>query len=200
MIGLESHAQKRTETYSGGNRRKLSIAIALIGNPPLLFLDEPSAGVDPAARRKLWQTLGYLKRNFNSSIVLTSHSMEECEALCSRIGIMVNGRFKCLGSTQHLRSKYGQGYSITISLRREHEADENYVQAIQSEMRQLIPSSLLKDYHQSLMHYHVTDPAERWSNLFTQMSKLNEKYDLEDYFVSDTTLEQIFIMFARHQQ
>ena len=90
MVGLEAYAKKRTDTYSGGNRRKLSLAIALVGNPPLLFLDEPSAGVDPAARRKIWQTLGYLKRNFHCSIVLTSHSMEECEALCSRIGIMVS--------------------------------------------------------------------------------------------------------------
>ena len=200
MVGLDAHAKKRTETYSGGNKRKLSIAISLVGNPPILFLDEPSAGVDPAARRKIWQTLGYLKRNFNSSIVLTSHSMEECEALCSRIGIMVNGRFRCLGPTQHLRSKYGQGYSITISLRKEHESDQVYVSNVQREMAKLIPSSMMRDYHQSLMHYQVTDPNEKWSNLFKQMGCLNDQFDLEDYFVSDTTLEQIFITFARHQK
>lgn len=199
MVGLESHATKRTDTYSGGNKRKLSIAIALIGNPALLFLDEPSAGVDPAARRKIWQTLGYLKRNFNCSIVLTSHSMEECEALCSRIGIMVNGRFRCLGSTQQLRTKYGQGYSVTISLKPIHEIDQRYTQIIQEEVVRFLPSAVLKDYHQSLMHYHVTDPNERWSNIFRKMSELNQRFDFQNYFVSDTTLEQIFIMFARHQ-
>ncbi|KAH9405759.1 hypothetical protein TYRP_014055, partial [Tyrophagus putrescentiae] len=199
MVGLEAHASKRTDTYSGGNQRKLCLAIALMGNPPLIFLDEPSAGVDPAARRKIWQTLGYLKRHFKSSIVLTSHSMEECEALCARIGIMVNGRFRCLGSTQHLRSKYGQGYSVTISLKKQFEANQEYLNSVQQGVTSLLPSALMKDYHQCLLHYHIPDPNEKWSNIFRQMSALNERFDFEDYVVSDTTLEQIFILFARHQ-
>ena len=66
-------------------------------------------------------------------------------------------------------------------------------------MRKALPSSIIKDYHQSLMHYHITDSNEKWSNIFRQMFTLNERFDFEDYFVSDTTLEQIFIMFARHQ-
>lgn len=200
MVGLEQHSEKLTETYSGGNRRKLSIAIALIGSPCLIFLDEPSAGVDPAARRKMWQTLGYIKRNLNSSIVLTSHSMEECEALCSRIAIMVNGKFRCLGSTQHLRNKYGQGYSVAIRLKREHEADTDYLRQIQDQIVKYLPSAIIKDYHQCLLHYHIMDTNETWANVFTQMNKLCQKFEFEDYFVSDTTLEQIFIMFARHQQ
>ncbi|KAI2807884.1 hypothetical protein RDWZM_005336 [Blomia tropicalis] len=199
MVGLEEHYRKSTENYSGGNRRKLSIAIALIGSPSLIFLDEPSAGVDPAARRKIWQTLGFIKRNLNSSIVLTSHSMEECEALCSRIVIMVNGKFKCLGSTQHLRHKYGQGYSVTIRLKREHESDNAYLNEVMDKVVEYLPSALLKDYHQCLIHYHITDTEATWAGIFSQMSKLNEMFKFEDYFVSDTTLEQIFIMFARHQ-
>ncbi len=181
-----------------------------MGNPPLIFLDEPSAGVDPAARRKIWQTLGYLKRHFKSSIVLTSHviidtfylqnilinsithqSMEECEALCARIGIMVNGRFRCLGSTQHLRSKYGQGYSVTISLKKQFEANQEYLNSVQQGVTSLLPSALMKDYHQCLLHYHIPDPNEKWSNIFRQMSALNERFDFEDYVVSDTTLEQV---------
>lgn len=76
MVGLEKHYANVSETYSGGNRRKLSLAIALIGSPSLIFLDEPSAGVDPAARRKIWQALGYVKRSLKSSVVLTSHVWE----------------------------------------------------------------------------------------------------------------------------
>ena len=68
---------------------------------------------DPAARRYLW-TLINKARDLGMTIVLTSHSMEECEALCTRLGIMVNGQFQCLGNIQHLKSKYGNGYSLVI--------------------------------------------------------------------------------------
>ena len=200
MVGLEQHSQKLTSAYSGGNRRKLSIAVALIGSPCLIFLDEPSAGVDPAARRKIWQTLGYIKRNLKSSILFTTHSLEECEALCSRIAIMVNGKIRCLGSTQHLRNKYGQGYSVAIRLKRENQSNGECFHQIETEIVQRLPSAILKDYHQCLLHYHITDPNETWANIFNQMNGLNEKFMFEDYIVSDTTLEQIFLMFARHQQ
>lgn len=199
MVGLEEHANNTIDTYSGGNRRKLSIAMALAGNPSILFLDEPTAGVDPVARRKIWETLGYIKSNYNCSIILTSHSMEECEALCTRIAIMVNGSFRCLGSTQHLRSKYGQGYSILIRLKRIND-DVRYSEKVQENLVKRIPSAVLKDSHQCLMQFHVTDVKEKWSTIFTKMIELDNAFDFEDYVVSDTTLENIFIMFARNSR
>jgi ATP-binding cassette, subfamily A (ABC1), member 3 len=69
--------------------------------------------MDPAARRYLWTVINKA-RDLGMTIVLTSHSMEECEALCTRLGIMVNGQFQCLGNIQHLKSKYGKGYSLII--------------------------------------------------------------------------------------
>ncbi|CAG2117502.1 unnamed protein product, partial [Medioppia subpectinata] len=116
-IDLQLHCKHTTKNYSGGNKRKLSLGLAIIGRPALVFLDEPTAGVDPVARRKIWQTLDLLKNRQNSSIILTSHSMEESEALCARIAIMVNGKFKCLGSTQQLKSKFGQGFTLIIKMK-----------------------------------------------------------------------------------
>ena len=84
-----------------------------MGNPSIVFLDEPTSGMDPGARRFLWNTVLEMVRG-GQSVVLTSHSMEECEALCSRLGIMVNGQFKCLGSIQHLKNRFGSGYSLKI--------------------------------------------------------------------------------------
>lgn len=104
-----------------------------------------------------------------------------------------------MGSPQHLRSKYGQGYSVTISLRKSNESNSAYVEAVQAAVLQRLPSSVLKDYHQSLLLYQVTDQREKWSVIFAVMSSLNEQFDFEDYYVSDTTLENVFIMFARHQ-
>ncbi|MED6268573.1 ATP-binding cassette sub- A member 1, partial [Characodon lateralis] len=103
-LGLVKYANKSAGTYSGGNKRKLSTAISLIGCPPVVFLDEPTTGMDPKARRFLWDCiLSVIKEG--RSVILTSHSMEECEALCTRMAIMVNGRFKCLGSIQHLKNR-----------------------------------------------------------------------------------------------
>lgn len=83
FTGLEEIADKPCGDYSGGNKRKLCIALALIGGAPLILLDEPTSGVDPVSRRKMWDILTCIKNSENkSSIVLTSHSMEECEALC----------------------------------------------------------------------------------------------------------------------
>ena len=92
MVDLTKHAKFVCSTYSGGNKRKLSLGMALIGLPKIIFLDEPTSGVDSEARRKIWKTLVSVKEKFNCSIVLTSHSMDECEALCSRIAIMVAGK------------------------------------------------------------------------------------------------------------
>jgi ATP-binding cassette subfamily A (ABC1) protein 3 len=87
--------------------------MSLMANPQVEFLDEPTTGVDPIARRSLFKMLKQLKK---SSIMLTTHRMDEAEALCDTIAIMINGRFVCFGSPSHLKQRYGQGYQITIRL------------------------------------------------------------------------------------
>lgn len=122
-LSFSKHLDKRVTEYSGGNKRKLSTAVALIGNPVVVYLDEPTTGMDPAAKRNLWSLICKV-RNSGKSIVLTSHSMEECEALCTRLAIMVQGEFKCLGSTQYLKNKFSDGFVLTIKVRR---IDARYV-------------------------------------------------------------------------
>uniref|UniRef100_A0A7S1CQA7 ABC transporter domain-containing protein n=1 Tax=Bicosoecida sp. CB-2014 TaxID=1486930 RepID=A0A7S1CQA7_9STRA len=125
---LSQFANKCAGTLSGGNKRKLSVAIAMIGDPPLLFLDEPSTGMDPVARRFMWNLIASVAAERERvSIVLTTHSMEECEALCSRVGIMVGGRLRCLGSVQHLKQRFGKGYLAEIRL---EDPDEDVVKDI----------------------------------------------------------------------
>lgn len=116
-MGLTEYADRSAGTYSGGNKRKLSVAIAMIGEPSIVFLDEPSTGMDPVARRFMWEIISdIVTKREKCSLILTTHSMEECEALCTRIGIMVGGVLRCLGSSQRLRSKYGHGYQIEIGM------------------------------------------------------------------------------------
>ncbi|KAF8561538.1 hypothetical protein P879_02584 [Paragonimus westermani] len=114
-LGLSHYANVRVDTYSGGKRRKLSVAVALVGGTPLVCLDEPTSGVDPVSRRRMWHLLRRCRRQ-GRTLVLSSHSMEECEALCSRVSIFVNGRLKCLGTCQHLKARFGRGYSLTLQV------------------------------------------------------------------------------------
>ncbi|DAZ97518.1 TPA: hypothetical protein N0F65_009786 [Lagenidium giganteum] len=117
QMNLDDFELKLAGTLSGGNKRKLSVAIALIGSPPIIFLDEPSTGMDPVSRRFMWNVIADISTTRKeSTIILTTHSMEECEALCTRVGIMVGGRMRCLGSVQHLKNRFGNGLMVELKL------------------------------------------------------------------------------------
>ncbi len=100
-LNLDEHRTKPAGTLSGGNKRKLSVAMSILGNPPIILLDEPSAGMDPEARRFMWTVVARIsQQRKKSAVILTTHSMEEAEALSTKMGIMVQGGvFKCFGSS-----------------------------------------------------------------------------------------------------
>lgn len=116
VMQLTEYKHKQAEKLSGGNMRKLCVAMALMGNPELMFFDEPSSGLDPIARRYLWQAINQSIRHVGSSIILTTHSMHEAESLSTRLGILVKGRFACIGSPTALKKKYGEGYTVNVTL------------------------------------------------------------------------------------
>lgn len=108
-MNLSEYTDKISGNLSGGNKRKLSVAIAMIGNPAIMLLDEPSAGMDPEARRAMWSVIHKItKISKKSSVILTTHSMEEAETLCHKMGIMVKGQFKCFGSAAVIKENYGK--------------------------------------------------------------------------------------------
>ena len=103
-MGLAEEAKRRAEKYSGGMKRRLSVILALIHDPQIVFLDEPTVGMDPQSRRAVWGFLKELKKE-GKTIILTTHYMEEAEELCDRVGIMDYGKLIALGSPQNLISK-----------------------------------------------------------------------------------------------
>ena len=98
-----------------------------VGSNYIILQDEPTSGVDPSARQFLWTVVRRLVEA-GQSVLLTTHSMAECEALCSRVGIMVNGSFRCLGSPQQLKLAYGQGYKLKIRVTGQTDALKEFIQ------------------------------------------------------------------------
>jgi ATP-binding cassette subfamily A (ABC1) protein 3 len=117
QLNLKQFENVLAGTYSGGNKRKLSVAIALLGNPPIILLDEPSSGMDPEARRFMWSIVAKIStEKKHSSVVLTTHSMEEAEALSTKLAIMVEGSIECIGPVQKLKNKYGKGFEVEVKI------------------------------------------------------------------------------------
>jgi ATP-binding cassette subfamily A (ABC1) protein 1 len=181
--------------FSGGNKRKLSTAIALVGNPSVIFLDEPTSGMDAKARRLLWNDISSLIKE-NRIVVLTSHNMEECEALCTRLVIMVNGKFKCLGSPQHLKSKFGSGYKISLRLMNENR-QQNLLNFIKTQFSIDHVTSTVNN--KRLYEFTVPFKQTKLSILFELMEENRRNLDLHDYSITQTSLDQVFVNFANQQ-
>uniref|UniRef100_A0A671NY62 P-type phospholipid transporter n=1 Tax=Sinocyclocheilus anshuiensis TaxID=1608454 RepID=A0A671NY62_9TELE len=193
-LGLVKYVDKKAGSYSGGNMRKLSTAISLIGAPPVIFLDEPTTGMDPKARRALWSCIHSVIKE-GRSVVLTSHSMEECEALCTRMAIMVNGRFRCLGSVQHLKNRFGDGYTIILRVA----GPDPDLQPVKKFIESELPGSTLKEKHRNMLQYQLPSSLTSLAHIFSILAKNKEFLRIEDYSVSQTTLDQVFVNFAKDQ-
>jgi len=279
QLDLTEYADRLSGGFSGGNKRKLSVAIAMIGGPQLIFLDEPSTGMDPVARRFMWEVITRIStERAESSIILTTHSMEECEALCTRIGIMVGGQLRCLGSSQHLKSRFGLGFQLEVGARLPSEEDtqqicekvsaslgsssitevngehrlkndqiwpalqglgceqewmkkftvhgtaamlaqdcalngsislkdfgswfclENRALAIQDFVSKAFTGSILRERQNGKARFEFPPQSMPLGNMFGILESNREQLQIEEYSLSQTTLEQIFNFFASQQE
>jgi ABC-2 type transport system ATP-binding protein len=116
LTGLEEKNRTYTVNLSGGQRQRLALSIALLNKPALLLLDEPTTGLDPASRRELWHILLTLKKDFGTTLILTSHYMEEASFLCDEIVIMDHGHILAKGTLEHLLCEHDKGEIIEFSL------------------------------------------------------------------------------------
>lgn len=141
-VGLTPFRTRMASKLSGGNKRKLSLGIALIGNPTVLLVDEGSSGMDAAAKRIMWRTLNAVSSG--RSLVLTTHSMEEADALADRVGIMAR-RMLALGTADSLRSKHGDAYYVHLVHKDAPHTSEEDINTIKSWVRRSFPAAVLED-------------------------------------------------------
>uniref|UniRef100_A0A8C7EKL7 ABC transporter domain-containing protein n=1 Tax=Neovison vison TaxID=452646 RepID=A0A8C7EKL7_NEOVI len=190
---LEAHADKLIRTYSGGTKRRLSTAIALMGKTSVILLDEPSTGMDPIARHLLWNAVTWTCES-GKAIIITSHRLEECDAFCTRLAIMVQGKFLCLGSPQHLKNKFGNIYILKVKVK--IDAQKGKLDGLKYFITLTFPDSVLKQENQGILTYYIPSKDKSWGKVFGILEDAKEQFDLEDYSISQITLEQIFLAFA----
>ncbi|CAL1533558.1 unnamed protein product [Lymnaea stagnalis] len=195
FVTLRPHENKLTVNYSGGNKRKLSVGLSIIGDPMFIMLDEPTAGMDPVARRALWKVL-HLIRASGRTLVLTSHSMEECEALCTRIVIMAKGKILCLGSPQHLKNKYAQGYTVILRAQVDEQGRAQPLGYAKDFIVQTFPKTQVFAVQEAYVHLQVPDTVPL-STLFSKLEFARQTYQFQFYTVQQTSLEQVFLMFMK---
>ncbi|KAH8376899.1 hypothetical protein KR093_002048 [Drosophila rubida] len=199
-MNLQKYQHVQVSNYSGGTKRKLLAAMAMIGAPSLVLLDEPTTGVDPISRRFLWQCIKDFQDK-ERTVVLTSHSMDECEELCNRLAIMANGKFKCLNNICALKRL--SGFIIKVKMKIDTETDAN-VMTITTTLKTHFKDLDLRESHAGTLTYFVKINEQiLWSNVF----KITKEYlsdglseIVEYYSVNECTLEDIFLKLEKQQK
>ncbi|XP_077557888.1 ATP-binding cassette sub-family A member 17-like [Haemaphysalis longicornis] len=196
---LEDYADQLVRTYSAGNRRKLSLCIAMMGMPRLLLLDEPYAGMGTTARKRIVSYVSTLQRVAKLSIVLSSHSLSDVEFLCNRIAILDGGRLQCLGSLVHLKEKFGKGYTITVKTYPDKKQDVPYQKEVAEAVMKNFKEADLVHTYEGLLEFRMSRMHLPWSEMFIKMARIKKKFKLQDFFITDTSLEQIFLSVTRKE-
>eukprot|EP00658_Telonema_sp_P-2_P037918 TRINITY_DN2725_c0_g1_i2.p1 TRINITY_DN2725_c0_g1~~TRINITY_DN2725_c0_g1_i2.p1 ORF type:complete len:184 (-),score=61.05 TRINITY_DN2725_c0_g1_i2:220-771(-) len=162
-----------------------------------VYLDEPSTGMDPAAKRAMWDLISNTMRD--RAVVLTTHSMEEADVLCQRIAIMVNGRFGCLGSSQHLKSLYGKDYIMELSLKNSAspQAGDRLHQFVHDNI--CTEATLTERPYGELRVYSIPAGKFALAQAFDSMEQNKLRLEVENYSICQTSLEQVFIRFSKLQ-
>ncbi|CAN7984948.1 unnamed protein product, partial [Ixodes hexagonus] len=201
-LNIQEHATKRAKELSGGTKRKLSYAISMLGKSRIVLLDEPSTGMDPQSKRFLWDTIcSTFPQGGDRGALLTTHSMEEADALCTKVGIMVRGALRCLGSTQHLKNMYGAGYTLDIKMQRHDGIWEKNISNLKTYIKDVFPMAKLREGFQDRLTYDIPQAGvNSLANVFVAMDDAKARFCIEEFSFSQTTLEQVFLGFAKEQE
>ncbi|KAJ3273832.1 hypothetical protein HDV01_003810 [Terramyces sp. JEL0728] len=185
-LKMKEYENRLAKHLSGGEKRRLSIAISLIGFPTVVFLDEPTTGLDPEVRRSIWNIINEAREN--KTIILTTHSMEEAEALCQRIAIMAKGRLRCIADQTRLKELYGSGYKIyTNSVPENTEAVAKFIESI-------LPDGWSKvDSFSTALSYEFPARKGYISKIFNEIENKKSEIGILDYGIGQTTLEEVFV-------
>jgi ATP-binding cassette subfamily A (ABC1) protein 3 len=192
MFHLEERMDHLGNELSGGQRRKLSVAIAVCGGSKFVVLDEPTAGMDPLARRELWDLLASLRKG--RTMLLTTHYMDEADVLGDRVGIMSLGQMQCMGSTQFLKNTYGAGYKLIFDKMSGMTKDQ--LAHLTSFVQSHIPEAKYfeEDGAEEQAQYSLPfSTVKQFGPFFTQLETRVSSLHVSNFGVTITSLEDVFL-------
>uniref|UniRef100_G1PB77 ABC transporter domain-containing protein n=1 Tax=Myotis lucifugus TaxID=59463 RepID=G1PB77_MYOLU len=195
-LKLQEEQKRPVKALSEGIKRKLCFALSILGNPSVVLLDEPSTGMDPSGQQQMWQAIRASFNNTERGALLTTHYMAEAEAVCDRVAIMVSGRLRCIGSIQHLKSKFGKDYLLEMKVK-----TLAHVEPLHSEILRLFPQAARQERYSSLMVYKLPmEDVRPLAQAFFKLERVKQSFDLEEYSLSQSTLEQVFLELSKEQE
>ncbi|XP_056686465.1 ABC transporter A family member 2 [Spinacia oleracea] len=198
-VQLAKSAKVRSGSYSGGMRRRLSVAAALIGDPKLVILDEPTTGMDPLTRRHVWDIIESSKRG--RAIVLTTHSMEEADVLSDRIGIMAKGRLRCIGTPIRLKMRFGTGFVANMNFG--NNADETGNRGREN-LKQLFKRQLnVEPMEENKSYTTYVIPRDKellLKKTFGEVQDRQSEFGITDIQLGLATLEEVFLNIAKQEE
>ncbi|KAH9268391.1 hypothetical protein BASA83_009390 [Batrachochytrium salamandrivorans] len=186
LVKLETMGTRCSTHLSGGEKRRLSIAIALVADPRVVFLDEPTTGLDPEVRRTVWDVIA--RARGNRGILMTTHSMEEAEVCCQRIGIMAKGTLRCVGSASSLKENYGSGYKLYVY------GEFQHLENAERFLHTLLPAGRLEriQLFNNVRAYVFRPQGQELAHVFDVLARDHARYGIQSWGISQTTLDEIF--------
>ncbi|KAI5866250.1 P-loop containing nucleoside triphosphate hydrolase protein [Durotheca rogersii] len=199
-VGLEAFSTRMAHALSGGNKRKLSLGIALMGNPSVVLLDEPSSGLDAAAKRIMWRTLNAIVPG--RSILLTTHSMEEADALANRAGILAK-RMLAIGTSENLRQRFGDAVHVHLVSKSAPHSTPEEMERMRAWVLATFPEAEVeqKTYHgqmrfslaASAVVSHKKGSGSAVGQLLIILEENKQALGVEHFSCTPTTLDQVFL-------
>ncbi len=180
LAELGDKADTRVNDLSGGQHKRLSIALALVNDPRVVFLDEPTTGLDPQARRRIWEIIGHL-RDQDKTVVITTHYIEEAEYLCDRVAIMDYGRIIALGTPRELVNEHVS--ESVISFRLTPPVGEDIVRSLQGVLSVLVDDG----------EYRITTPVPQETLMGILAMAREQAVEIYDINMKRATLEEVFL-------
>ncbi|KAM9597858.1 LOW QUALITY PROTEIN: ATP-binding cassette sub-family A member 9 [Trichechus inunguis] len=203
-LKLQEQLKVPVRTVSEGIKRKLCFMLSILGGPAVVLLDEPSTGMDAEGQQqmcifpkpKFKQVIRATIGNTEWGALLTTHYMAKAKAVCNRVAILVSGRLRCIGSIQHLKSKFGKDYLLEMKVKTPAQ-----VEPLHAEILRLFPQAARRERYSSLMVYKLlVEEARPLSQASFKLETVKQSFDLEEYSLSQSTLEQVFLELSKEQE
>jgi len=189
-LGAPAVFRRPSGNLSGGMRRRLSIAVSLLGSPNTLLLDEPTTGLDPSTRNEIWSLVSSFATP-ERAIIITTHMMLEADALCSRIAIVAKGSLKVIGTQQHLKDNYGSGYLLQLNLTHDNEQSVNsllhFVKANIHEDAEIVAKQA------KTIHINLPRDVNIQKIFISLYSDSATEAMINQFLVSQSSLEDVFL-------